>query len=244
MTALLHPFGTYLKLFGATTKVPLAGKPTYSHLMNFPRPSLLLLTVLTLPAHVVCAQLADKTIDFSAPVQWGPGSLMMQWGMTPGQLQMRGDEGMSEKSGEYFGVIKAGEWQPVKSETNPYLRSIVSRVIWPLGKITAEDAGKTVEFTALFGWYGGEPMRVQDLVISGHSGFTAGDQLLQGLEGMQDFQFESVGEKEWGELSVRYTIKPEDAGKDLSFLLQVQTKQEMPGLPTLATSDWKFTVSD
>jgi hypothetical protein len=26
--------------------------------------------------------------------------------------------------------------------------------------------------------------------------------------------------------------------------LQVQTKQEMPGLPTLATSDWKFTVSN
>ena len=244
MTALLHPFGTYLKLFGATTKVPLAGKPTYSHLMNFPRPSLLLLTVLTLPAHVVCAQLANKTIDFSSPVQWGPGSLMMQWGATPGQLQLRGDEGMSEKSGEYFAVIKAGEWQPVESETDPYLRSIVSRTVWPLGAVSTEDVGKTIKFSGLFGWYGGEPMRVQDLIISGYGGFVVGGQLAQGLEGTQDFLFESVGEKDWAEIVVSYTIKPEDAGKDLRVELQVQTKQEMPGLPTLATSDWKFTVSN
>jgi hypothetical protein len=47
-----------------------------------------------------------------------------------------------------------------------------------------------------------------------------------------------------GEIVVSYTIKPEDAGKDLRLALQVQTKQEMPGLPTLATSDWKFTVSN
>lgn len=190
------------------------------------------------------AQLADASQDFTAPVQWGPGSLMMQWGATPGQLQMKGDEGMSDKSGEYFAVIKGGEWQPVESETNPYFRSIVSRVVWPLGTISPEDSGKTVKFSALFGWYGGESMRVQDVIISGHSGFLANDQLLQGLEGTQDFQFESVGEKEWGEIVVSYTIKPEDAGKELKFLLQVQTKQEMPGLPTLATSDWKFTVSD
>lgn len=197
-----------------------------------------------LRASACFAQLADASQDFTAPMQWGPGSLMMQWGMTPGQLQMKGDEGMSDKSGEYFGVIKVDEWQPVESETNPYLRSIVSRVIWPLGAIASGDVGKTVKFSALFGWYGGEPMRVQDLFISGHSGFMAGDQLLQGLEGMQDFQFESVGEKEWGELSISYTIKPEDAGKDLSFLLQVQSKKETPGFPTLATSDWKFTVTD
>lgn len=241
---MLHPLGTYLKLFGATAKVPLAGKATYSHQMNFPRPSLLLLTVLTLPAHVVCAQLADKAIDFSSPVQWGPGSLMMQWGATPGQLQLRGDEGMSDKSGEYFAVIKAGEWQPVESETNPYFRSIVSRTVWPLGSISSEDVGKSIKFSGLFGWFGGEPMRVQDVIISGHSGFIANDQLLQGLEGTQDFLFESVGEKDWGEISVTYTVKPEDAGKELKFLLQVQTKQEMPGLPTLATSDWKFTVSN
>jgi hypothetical protein len=190
------------------------------------------------------AQMADARQDFTAPVQWGPGSFMMQWGTTPGQLQMKGDEGMSDKSGDYFAVIKAGEWQSVESETNPYLRSIVSRVIWPLGKITAEDVGKTVKFSALFGWYGGEPLRVQDLVISGHSGFTANDELVQGLEGLQDFLFESIGEKEWSELSLTYTIKPENAGKELEFLLQVQSKQELPGLPTIATSDWKFTVSD
>jgi hypothetical protein len=211
--------------------------------MKFPRPSVLLLTVLALPVHVVCAQLEDKTIDFSSPVQWGPGSLMMQWGATPGLLQMKGDEGMSAKSGDYFAVIKAGEWQPVESETNPYLRSIVSRTVWPLGSISADDAGKTVTFSALFGWYGGEPLRVQDAVISGHSGFIIGGQLAQGLEGKQDFQFESVGEKEWGELAVSYTIKPEDAGKELTIELQVQSKQEMPGLPTLATSEWKFAVS-
>ena len=87
-------------------------------------------------------------------------------------------------------------------------------------------------------------MRVQDLIISGHGGFVVGGQLAQGLEGTQDFLFESVGEKDWGEIVVSYTIKPEDAGKDLRVELQVQTKQEMPGLPTLATSDWKFTVSN
>jgi len=212
--------------------------------MILPRLSLLLLTVLSLPAHVVCAQLADKTIDFSSPVQWGPGSLMMQWGATPGQLQMRGDEGMSDKSGEYFAVIKAGEWQPVEGETNPYLRSIVGRSAWPLGIVSADDAGKTIKFRGLFGWYGGESMYVQDVVISGHSGFIIGGQLAQGLEGKQDFLFESAGEKEWVEIVVSYTVKPEDAGKDLKFELQVQAKQETPGLPTLATSDWKFTVND
>lgn len=149
---------------------------------------------------------------------------------------------MSDKSGEYFSVMPVDQWVP--GEGNPYSRSIVSRVIWPLGMISSDDVGKTVKFSALFGWYGGETMRVQDLFISGHSGFIAGDQLLQGLEGMQDFQFESVGEKEWAELPVAYTIKPEDAGKELRFLLQVQSKKELPGFPTLATSDWKFTVTE
>lgn len=190
------------------------------------------------------AQLADASQDFTAPVQWGPGSFMMQWGITPGQLQMKGDEGMSDKSGEYFAVIKAGEWQPVEGETNPYLRSIVGRSAWPLGIVSADDAGKTIKFRGLFGWYGGESMYVQDVVISGHSGFIIGGQLAQGLEGKQDFLFESAGEKEWVEIVVSYTVKPEDAGKDLKFELQVQAKQETPGLPTLATSDWKFTVND
>jgi hypothetical protein len=190
------------------------------------------------------AGLQDAVQDFSAPVQWGAGSLMMQWGATPGSLQLKGDEGMSDKCGEYFAVIKAGEWQPVENESNPYMRSIVSRVVWPLGTISAEDAGKTLKFSALFGWYGGEPPRVQDLIISGHSGFTANDKLLQGLEGLQDFRFESIEEKDWAALSVSYIVKLEDAGKELKFLLQVQTKQETPGLPTLTTSGWKFTVSD
>jgi len=212
--------------------------------MTCPRVPPSVLFLLLLPLHVVCAQLEDKNIDFASPVQWGPGSLMMQWGATPGQLQLKGDEGMSDRSGEYFALVKAGEWQPVESETNPYFRSIVSRVVWPLGTISAEDAGKTIKFSALFGWFGGEPMRVQDVLISGHSGFIVGGQLAQGLEGNQDFLFESVGEKEWGEMVVSYTVKPEDAGKDLKVELTVQSKQEMPGLPTLATSDWKFTVSD
>jgi hypothetical protein len=212
--------------------------------MKFPQAVLLLAAVFTIQVSAAFGQLEDATIDFSSPVQWGPGSLMMQWGATPGQLQMKGDEGMSDKGGEYFAVIRAGEWQPVESETSPYIRSIVGRAVWPLGTISADDVGKTVKFSALFGWYGGEPMRVQDVIISGHSGFVANDQLLQGLEGTQDFQFESVGEKDWGEIVVQYTIKPEDAGKELKFLLQVQTKQEKPGLPTLATSDWKFKVSN
>jgi len=196
------------------------------------------------PTSLLFGQLSDARQDFSRPVQWGEGSLMHQWGTTPGSLFLKGDEGMSDKSGDYYGVIKAGEWQPVESENDPYLRSIISRVVWPLGTVGAEDAGKTVKFSALFGWHGGEPLRVQDVIISGHSGFTLNDQLAQGLEGTQDFAFESVGEKDWAELSVSYTIKPEDAGKKLEFLLQVQTKDEAAGLPTLATSDWKFTVSD
>lgn len=212
--------------------------------MKIPLFLFLLLTIFVLLAHDACAQLADKSVDFSSPVQWGPGSLMMQWGATPGQLQMKGDEGMSDKGGDYFAVIRAGEWLPVESEVNPYLRSIVSRVVWPLGTISVEDAGKTIKFKALFGWSGGEPMRVQDVLISGYSGFIVGGQLAQGLEGNQDFLFESVGEKEWGEMVVSYTVKPEDAGKDLKVELTVQSKQETPGLPTLATSEWKFTVSD
>jgi hypothetical protein len=193
-------------------------------------------------ASTACAQLADLKHDFSAPTQWGPGSLQMQWGTIPRDLRMKGDEGMSDEGGENFAILSVDEWKP--GDGNPYSRSIVSRVVWPLGTISSDDVGKTVKFSALFGWYGGEPMRVQDLFISGHSGFVAGDQLLQGLESMQDFQFESVGEKEWEELSVVYTIKPEDAGKELKFLLQVQSKKEIPGFPTLATSDWKFTVAE
>lgn len=212
--------------------------------MRFPPVALLLVSMLACSALPASAQLKDAVLDFSSPVQWGAGSLMHQWGTTPGLLHLKGDEGMSDKSGEYFAVIKAGEWQPVESETNPYLRSIVSRVVWPLGTVAAADAGKTIKFSALFGWFGGEPSRAQDLVISGHSGFNVGDEPVQGLDGAEDYRFESVGEKEWGQLSVSYVVKPEDAGKELKFLLQVQAAQELPGLPTIATSDWKFTVSD
>ena len=94
-------------------------------------------------------------------------------------------------------------------------------------------------------WYPtGEPLRVQDLSISGHSGFIIGGQFAKGLKGKREFSFESVSEKEWGETVVRHTIKHGDAGKNLKIELQVQTKQETPGLPTFATSDRKLTVSN
>lgn len=210
--------------------------------MKFPKIVVLLCAFLTVSAPALFGQLVDSQQAFSSPAQWGPGSLQMHWGATPGALRVKGDEGMSDKSGEYFAVLNVDDWVPSGEE--PYARSIVSRVVWPLGKITPDDAGKTIKFTALFGWYGGEPTRVQDLFISGHSGFLANDELLQGLEGLRDFQFESVGEKDWGELSVSYTIKPGDADKELKFLLQVQSKKEMPGFPVIATSEWKFTLSD
>ena len=196
-------------------------------------------------------QLEDANQDFSAPVQWGPGSLMMQWGATPGQLRMKGDEGMSDKSGEYFAVIKAGEWQPVESETHPYIRTIVSRVDWPLGFITDKDVGKTVKFSGLFGWYGGELERGNDLSLS--CGFFVGDTLAQGLENGQDFEFGSVREKEWvigavpekewAKISISYKIRREDIGQDLRFMVEVRSRSEAPGLPVLATADWKVTVT-
>jgi hypothetical protein len=199
------------------------------------------------------AQLKDAAIDFSSPVVWGGGSLMLQWGAGMESIRVKGDDGMSAKSGEHFAILTVGEWAPVETETEPYLRSIVSRVVWPLGTIASGDVGKTVQFRGLFGWHGGEPARAQDLFISGHSGFFAGpsregaspnDEFLQGLEGTQPFEFDSVGEKEWAEVSTSYTIQPGAAGKELYFMLQVQSKGEAPGLPTIATSGWKVTVSD
>jgi len=54
-----------------------------------------------------------------------------------------------------------------------------------------------------------------------------------------------VKEKDWGDVSSTYTIKPEDAGKELTIVVTVLSKQEMgEGLPVIATSDWKITVSD
>ena len=34
-----------------------------------------------------------------------------------------------------------------------------------MGAVSAEDAGKTIKFSGLFGWYGGEPMRVHQGVV-------------------------------------------------------------------------------
>ncbi len=237
-----HGFGAAAKLFGTATKDSFYRKIAYYFAMYTARAAVFLLLALAAPAPALFAQLADARQDFSAPVQWGPESLQMQWGAKPEFLRIKGDEGMSGTSGEHFAVMNVDDW--ITSGDEPYSRSIVSRVVWPLGTIAAKDTGKTVKFSALFGWFGGEPMRVQDLFISGHSGFVAGDQLLQGLGGLHDFQFESVGAKNWGEVSVSYTFKPEDAGKELKFLLQIQSKSELPGFPNLATSAWKITVSD
>jgi len=203
-----------------------------------------LIVVSAFSASNCLGQLENAKQDFSAPVQWGPGSLMMQWGATPVQLQRKGGEGMSDKCGEYFAVIKAGEWRPVESETNPYIRSIVGRMAWPLGSITDKDVGKTVKFSGLFGWYGGQPGRINDLYLSQEwCGFFVGDTLVQGMESGQDFEFGTVREKEWEKIPISYKIRREDIGKDLRFLVQVQSRNEEPGLPTLATADWKVTVT-
>jgi hypothetical protein len=165
------------------------------------------------------AQLKDRQEDFSIPAQWGPGSLVMQWGLTPETLRSRGEEGMSDKSG------------------------ILSRVIWPMGTVTEKDVGRTITFTALFGWYGGQPDRSKDLYLAKESGFWFGETPVQGLKGMQDFEFGSIPEKSWDQVSVSYRIRREDVGKDLLLLLQTQSRKENPGLPTLATSEWKVKVS-
>lgn len=187
------------------------------------------------------AQLKDRQEDFSIPAQWGPGSLMMQWGVTPETLRGRGEEGMSDKSGKHFGIIPAGDWQA--SGGDPYSRSIISRVIWPLGSVTEKDVGKTVTFTAVFGWYGGQPDRAKDLFLAKESGFWFGEVPVQGLKGMQDFEFGSIPEKSWEQVSISYRIRREDVGKDLQLLIQTHGRKENPGLPTLATSDWKVKVS-
>ena len=203
----------------------------------------MLVSAALLPLSLSHGQVQDQTLDFASPPVWGHGTFQGVWGSAPNTVKFRGDEGMSKKGGDLFGVIDAGVWTPVGDL--PYLRSIVSQNIWPLGTIAAEDAGKTVKFDALFGWYGGEPMRVKDLTIAAFSGFFFGTDSLGGLEGGREFQFESVNENEWGSVSATYTIKPEDAGKELSVMVTVLSKQEIAeGLPVIATSDWKVTVSD
>ncbi len=187
------------------------------------------------------AQLKDRQEDFSIPAQWGPGSFVMQWGVNLETLRSRGDGGMSDKSGKHFGIIPAGEWQAGVGD--PYSRSIVSRVIWPMGTIVEKDVGRTIAFTSLFGWYGGQPDRNKDLFLAKESGFWFGEVPVQGLKGMQDFQFGSIPEKSWEQVAISYRIRREDVGKELHLMIQTQSRKENPGLPTLATSDWKVKVS-
>ncbi|MCX6971106.1 MAG: hypothetical protein NTV93_13280 [Verrucomicrobia bacterium] len=73
--------------------------------------------------------------------------------------------------------------------------------------------------------------------------FFFGDTLVQGMENGQNFEFGSVREKEWEKISISYKIRREDIGQDLRFLVQVQSRNEVPGLPVLATADWKVTVT-
>jgi hypothetical protein len=187
------------------------------------------------------AQLKDRQEDFSIPAQWGPGSFVMQWGVNQETLRSRGEGGMSDKSGKHFGIIPAGEWQAGGGD--PYSRSIVSRVIWPMGTIVEKDVGRTIAFTSLFGWYGGQPERNKDLFLAKESGFWFGEIPVQGLKGMQDFEFGSISEKSWEQVSISYRIRREDVGKDLHLMIQTHSRKENPGLPTLATCDWKVKVS-
>ena len=203
--------------------------------------SLLLILVGGLGPWSCQAQLKDRQEDFSIPAQWGPGSFVMQWGVNLETLRSRGDGGMSDKSGKHFGIIPAGEWQAGVGD--PYSRSIVSRVIWPMGTIVEKDVGRTIAFTSLFGWYGGQPDRNKDLFLAKESGFWFGEVPVQGLKGMQDFEFGSIPEKSWEQVAISYRIRREDVGKDLHLMIQTQSRKENPGLPTLATSDWKVKVS-
>jgi hypothetical protein len=187
------------------------------------------------------AQLKDRTEDFSIPAQWGPGSFVMQWGVNPETLRSRGEGGMSDKSGKHFGIIPAGEWHAGGGD--PYSRSIVSRVIWSMGTVVEKDVGRTIAFTSLFGWYGGQPERNKDLFLAKESGFWFGEIPVQGLKGMQDFEFGSIPEKSWEQVAISYRIRREDVGKDLHLMIQTHSRKENPGLPTLATSDWKVKVS-
>lgn len=189
------------------------------------------------------AQLKDRQEDFSIPAIWGPGSFVMQWGVNVETLRSRGEGGMSDKSGKHFGIIPAGEWQA--GEGDPYSRSIVSRVIWPMGTVVEKDVGRTITFTGMFGWYGGQPDRNKDLFLAKESGFwLEGVPLpVQGLKEMQDFEFGSIPEKSWEKMSISYRIRREDVGEDLYLMIQTHSRKENPGLPTLATSDWKVKVS-
>jgi hypothetical protein len=203
--------------------------------------SLLLMFVGGIGSWSCQAQLKDRQEDFSIPAQWGPGSFVMQWGVNLETLRSRGEGGMSDKSGKHFGIIPAGEWQAGGGDS--FSRSIVSRVIWPMGTVAEKDVGRTITYTAMYGWYGGQADRNKDLFLAKESGFWFGEIPVQGLKGMQDFQFGSIPEKSWQQVSISYRIRREDVGKDLHLMIQTQSRKENPGLPTLATSDWKVKVS-
>jgi len=202
---------------------------------------LLLMLICEIGSWSCQAQLKDRQEDFSIPAQWGPGSLVMQWGINPETLRSQGEGGMSDKSGKHFGIIPAGDWQA--GGADPYSRSIVSRVIWPMGTVADKDVGRTITYTGMFGWYGGQPDRNKDLYLAKETGFWIGEVPVQGLKGMQDFEFGSIAEKAWEQVTIAYRIRREDVGKDLQFLIQTHSRKENPGLPTLATTDWKVKVS-
>lgn len=215
----------------------------FNPFMNITKPILALLAALVVPFSASHGQIASTAVDFSSPLPWGYGSCQMRWDQSPSSIRSRGDDGMSKKCGDHFAVIDAGLWTPMGDV--PYIRSLVSQTIWPVGTIGPKDVGKTVKFSALFGWQGGEPARVQDIFVARHTGFLVGDKGVAPLDGQQEFAFESVNEKDWGEVSSTYTIRPEDAGEELKIAVTVLSKQEMgEGLPVIATSDWKITVSD
>jgi hypothetical protein len=60
---------------------------------------------------------------------------------------------------------------------------------------------------------------------------------------MKDFEFGSIPEKSWEQVSISYRVRRDDVGKDLQLMIQTQSRKGNPGLPTLAASDWKLKVS-
>jgi hypothetical protein len=192
------------------------------------------------------AQLKNRQRYFAEDLLIGTtSSFQLRW-VTAGK-----EPRMAAKESPHFAILQTRDWKPAGKE--PYLRSIVSRTVWPLAYVLKNDVGKTVTFRGLFGWYGGEPGRSRDLFLSPTSGFHAAksfppegpEKPLQGLEGGKPFEFGSLREGEWSEVAFSYKIRPADVGLVLFVQVQVQSKnEESKGLPVLATADWKMTVSD
>lgn len=192
------------------------------------------------------AQLKNRQRYFAEDLLIGTtSSFQLRW-VTAGK-----EPRMAAKESPYFAVLQTRDWKPNGKE--PYLRSIVSRTVWPLAYVLKSDVGKTVTFRGLFGWYGGEPNRNQDLFLSRTSGFHAAksfppegpEKPLQGLAEGKPFEFGSLREGEWSEVKFSYKIRAEDVGLILFVQIQVQSKnEESKGLPVLATADWKVKVSE